>query len=330
VPDLTAIVEARYGLSQARIGPALDGGEWNGVYRLETAHRPYVLRISHPSTTAEALGHAHDVLRFVGQRLAVVHPPLLARDGSTSFHHEGRWISLFPWVYGERLTSDADALRTAAARLLADVHRAGLRYRGAGHPQWPPLAAGTNPERDGVPERFQAESAARLDLRKLALELRQAGLDLQRLHDSVTRTVREAAEQVEPLTTGLIHGDFYPDNILESHGEITGLLDWDETRPEWLVYELGRATWEFCHQGYELDTERARSFIQAYLGVGGPIPLRETRWIVPFMRFTRLEDACFDLQQALNGDQWSEEQTEYHAANLRAAQSLAGLELGSF
>ena len=127
--------------------------------------------------------------------------------------------------------------------------------------------------------------------------------------------------------TALIHGDYYPDNVLTTEGRVSGIIDWDEARLEWLAYELGRATWEFCNVDQLLDKGAARQFVADYADAGGPIPETEFDHLAPFMRYTRLEDALFDLNQALQGGDWTCEHTEYHHRNLRGMAELGDLGL---
>lgn len=67
-----------------------------------------------------------------------------------------------------------------------------------------------------------------------------------------------------------MHGDFWSDNIVWSAGRVAAVIDWSEARLDVLARELAWATWEFGHDGaYELDVDRARTFLGGYREVCG-------------------------------------------------------------
>ncbi|HEV3049412.1 MAG TPA: phosphotransferase [Longimicrobium sp.] len=327
---LLAEIRTRYAWATVEPVGLLYGGEWNRVVQVATDRGPVVLRVAHPSTAPASLAYSHAAMRFMGARFPQVAPPIPQQDGSTLLRVDGQLAALFPYLSGDRARSEEPRVLRGAARMLAGLHGAALEWPARGHPVFRPLhqmdwdrnhlwdweqvgallaghecgVAGLNP-------------ATREELRAFTAALGREGLDLPRELATFREWIARLAGE-RPLATGLIHGDYYPDNLLEEHGRITGVLDWDECRPEWLVYELARATWEFCSEGESLGLPRARSFVQAYCEAGGPVPEGEWDLLVPFIRYTRLEDALFALNEALRGGAWDGEHTEYHLCNLRA------------
>lgn len=336
VDALLSEIAARYALGALQAGPLLQGGEWNQVLRFEAARGPLVCRVAHPTTRAASLAYAHQVMQRMSGTLPEVAPPLAQTDGSTILPWEGKLAAVFPFLPGHPVRAEEDEVPTAAARVLAALHRAGLAAPPAPHPVFQPLR-----ERDwdrnplwnwsriapllaGKSDATGAAApVARECLRAFAAALNRERIDLAARLREFRAWIGGRAAAPHPPLTGIIHGDYYPSNLLGDGATITGVIDWDECRPEWLVYELARATWEFCSAAGTLSPQRAQRFIQAYREQGGPVPERDLDLITGFIRYTRLEDTLFDLNEALRGGNWDDEYTEYHLENLRAMEALA-------
>jgi Ser/Thr protein kinase RdoA (MazF antagonist) len=331
-------VGLQFGWSHLQAGPRLRGGEWNEVWRLETSAGPRVLRICNPSTTLARLQYSHSVLEQMSRQLSEVHAPVRTSSGSTYVSFGERLAAVFPLVPGERLATAEGACIEKAARLLAKIHLAGLSAQLKDHPEAMPLrrmdwAANhlwcfRQIESLLAGERVAlaaAAPAAGTALVEFVNELAASQIDLVVLRRFFRDRI--ASLSSERLKTGQIHGDYYPGNVLARASSIEGVIDWDETRREWLVYELGRATWEFCHSDYTLDWRQARQFLEAYRAAGGPAGAdTDIRYLSLFMSYTRWEDAMFALTCALNGSHWDAEQNAYHLANLRAIPALLGIQ----
>jgi Ser/Thr protein kinase RdoA (MazF antagonist) len=102
------------------------------------------------------------------------------------------------------------------------------------------------------------------------------------------------------LLAGIVHGDFYPGNVITLRGQAVGVIDWENAKPEWLVWELARSLWEFAKdkQRHDLVEDRAGEFLVAYRAAGGPVPREEERLLVPMIRVVRLSEALEHLTNA--------------------------------
>ncbi len=61
------------------------------------------------------------------------------------------------------------------------------------------------------------------------------------------------------FSMGVVHGDFYADNVVWGDDCVAAVIDWSEARLDSLSRELAWATWEFGHDeaGRLLDIDRA-------------------------------------------------------------------------
>jgi hypothetical protein len=78
---LYAALEEDYLLGRIQKVEALTGEEWNTVLRLDCDRGAFVLRISHPTTTAAALRYEHRLLQFMSRRIPEVPAPMVDWDG---------------------------------------------------------------------------------------------------------------------------------------------------------------------------------------------------------------------------------------------------------
>jgi Ser/Thr protein kinase RdoA (MazF antagonist) len=119
--------------------------------------------------------------------------------------------------------------------------------------------------------------------------------------------------------------DYYSHNLLVQARQISGVVDWDECGPEWLAFELGWATWEFCSDKptHRLNLAWTRRFLAAYREAGGPVPSGDFDLLLPFIRCVRIQEILFNLEQARLGQPWS---PAYMLHNLLSLENLEGLQ----
>ena len=303
-PRLTALpdglldeLERRYALDE--LGPAerLAGGYANDVFRLRSAAGPVVLRVKHPPVDPASIRWEHDLLTLLAARVPEVPAPLPARDGTTFFRHGRFAVWLLPHLPGSPARADDPRHAEEVARLLARVHSAGTGGL-APRPRHPRLRDLLFPEAAGLPSEL-AEWLHRL--RELRVE--------------AMRFVQDLTESGRALTTGVVHGDVFPGNVLVHEGRASGLLDWEEADLDWQAYDVAIAAWFFCRAGAELDRAALARFVAAYRAGGGTVPPSEDDLLVSFIRVKRvLEVLRAPTDRHVD---WNEQ-----LENLRAAESL--------
>jgi Ser/Thr protein kinase RdoA (MazF antagonist) len=260
-----AEVERRYALPIASAEP-LAGGYECDVALLGTGDgRRYVLRVSPSGRSVEELAWAYDVAAYAATRIPETVSPLAAADGSLLFLHQGRPVSVFPFVEGHLLDLESPAERDAAARLLGRLHRV--------LPDWPNL----RPRPDSPdPVLSTPDVASASELTQQAAALPDAELD-----EFFTRWRAHPRLPAVPL-----HADFYRGNLLCADGRVAGLLDWDDVRISSREYELAWSVWEFAQApapDVTLDAGRAARFLAAYAETG-PVDVSDRSFVIPLIR----------------------------------------------
>lgn len=99
---------------------------------------------------------------------------------------------------------------------------------------------------DGVHERLgwidgETVTAADVDL----VALRHVGLQVRRVHDALASfsPPPDATWRGRAHGETFLHGDLSPWNVLWRHGEVVGVLDWDQSGPGRQLEDLAYAVW---------------------------------------------------------------------------------------
>jgi Ser/Thr protein kinase RdoA (MazF antagonist) len=293
---LLRATEERYALGRLAFVRRLPGGYANDVFLLTAGEQRVVLRVKWPPVDVDGLAWEHRLLTRLYNTMPAVPRPLRTHDGSTFFFHEGRPVSLVPYLPGSPANREN---RVVVAQTLGQLHATTLdlserpghaRLRDLPFPPVRELPAALEPWRMRI-------SQARAD----AIEL------VRRLNST------------RQLNSGIAHNDLFPGNILINHGRVSGLLDWEEANVDWLVWDLACGLWSFCNHGdEELDANAAALFVAAYREAGGTVPPEEDDLIVPLIRVKRILEV---LRAPTDRDpRW-----DYQLANLRTYENLGYL-----
>ncbi|HYH78956.1 MAG TPA: phosphotransferase [Longimicrobium sp.] len=264
-PSLLAAVERRHGLAVATAEPLAGGYECDVALLTATDGRRCVLRVSPSSRSVEELAWAYELASFAAEWIPEAVAPLAGRDGSLLFLHDGRPVSLFPFVAGRLLDRDDPAERDAAARLLGGLHTL-LQ-------DWP----GLRPRPDAPGYRMSSPSIAS------AAELAEQDAVLPDTELARFLASWRANPRLPPAP---LHGDFYRGNLLCAEGRVAGLLDWDDAGIGSREYELAWSVWEFAQArapDTTLDSTRALRFLEAYAEIG-PVDVSDRGFVVPLIR----------------------------------------------
>jgi Ser/Thr protein kinase RdoA (MazF antagonist) len=338
VQRLAKLVASRYNTGQITQISPLTGGEWKTIFRITSKNGPLVLSIYHPSTTVESIEYEHALLRYLQPRLPQVPAPLIAVDGSSYFLDQGRFASVFPLMPG--IPAKRETSRVPAARFLAEFQRVALTYPDHaarphvpawnawdwGEPVWPAIQAqlASSPDRvTGATQRFWQEGG------EWAQQIVAHRTQVQEERTHFQQWLAALPQTVPTLAFGLVHDDYYQNNLLIEGGTIRALLDWDGCHPDWMILDLATAVWEFCldRSAHTLDVRHARTFLEEYQAAGGPISTQEFALILPFIRCRRIIEVISALQGVITGETWNEGHAEYMVHNLISLENLQNVTL---
>ena len=348
-PRLYTQLADRYGIAVIYNVAVLAGGEWKRLLRLETDRGLLVLSVSHPTTVVAGMDFEHDLLGYMSRLVSEVPAPLMGRDGTTYFLLDGRVATLFPFMPGTMANDELEAVRLETARMLARLHQAFLNHPAPlarpgicalcdldwNYNQWwdwheVSLLLSDTSEPQSAVRRFWEDGLP------FTVDIMKRRSQIEREKETLSHWLKALTASGRSLLFAPTHGDYYARNLLMQGNRVSAVLDWDECRPDWLSFELARATLNLCsgdagglRQGKTIECFRAKanSFLRAYQDAGGPVPPGEFDLLVPFMRCVCLIDTIFAFAACLRGEEWNPAHAEYHLNNLITLENLEDVQL---
>lgn len=223
------------------------GGVENSNYFLQTNRDSYILTL-YEKRVAEA-----DLPFFVGLMDHLAHKgfpcpePIRDRNGNAIKRLTNRPAALVSFLPGiDVKTPDLDQCRLAG-EMLAKLHEAGKDFtthrKNALDPDgWPPLAKAELPRADEVEDGM-------------------AGLISTQLADIVARWPTH-------IPKGVIHADFFPDNVFFLDGKLSGVIDFYFACNDFLAYDMAVTINAWCFdQELEFQPDRAVALFRGYQSV---------------------------------------------------------------
>ncbi|MEO8539454.1 MAG: phosphotransferase [bacterium] len=256
------VLEA-FGYSGASADP-FDKGLVNRHWLVSVDDRLAVFRRYHLNRSAAAAAWEQMLVEYAGAKGWPVSVPLRASNGATLLEHAGRLWAAGPYLDGADTPDDRPARYHILGRLLGRLHHdlSGFEVEGQ-RPDfgktWE-LDAWIAPANVGTFNELLTEFGKTYpDLAAVVRRQRYRNLrDLSRLH-------------YPDLPDMTIHGDFHRSNLLWKEGQLTGLLDFDQSRRDALACDL--ALLLMPHM--PLDLRLASALLEGYQAVR---PLSDVEW----------------------------------------------------
>ena len=235
---------AGFGLDVHALRP-VPAGSVNSNFELGTAGgERFFLRVFEESPHAAVERQNALLARLAAAGVPTPVPLALAAGAGTIAEHQGKAVSVFPFVPGEHLCqarlSPAHLARVGEA--LARVHVAG-----AGVQALPANRFG------------RAELAARL----ANLEARELPGEIEQLVPELRAGLDELAAHGAPGGSAVVHGDVFRDNVLWRDGELVGLLDFESASAGEPVFDLMVTLLAWCFSD-RLERLLAQALVAGY------------------------------------------------------------------
>lgn len=249
-PDGASVPRAAvraFGIDTAEIDQIRSGlVSWH--WRVRTPTERFVLRRCNPFRNRTSILYEHGVLSHLGSAGWPVPVPIPAPGADTLLEVRDGLYALFPFMPGRSIwprdAGDACWIGEVIARLHADTEP--LTERGQ-RPGWDRLAAYWS--RTWQPTWNRLEDAL-LELSSVRPDL---VVRIERHHEAFRRT-----DIGEGLPESVVHGDFYPANVLWFGGRLSAVLDFDFTHLDVCVADLA------CALGFFGDAESRAAIVDGY------------------------------------------------------------------
>jgi len=226
-------------------------GSVNTNFRLETSRGTFFLRLDE-TRRGRAVEQEARLLAYLAARDFPTPEPLRDRRGRRVGALVGKPLTLFPWVEGEDQPAESYTRSDlqAAGAMLARLHRTAGGFR------------------ERIPNRFGRVATITRWSRIRGKAALPAG-DRTEIDLAIAWLSREPVPQGPE---GLVHGDWFADNLLFRKGRIVGVLDFEAAAHDALAFDVGTAVNALCWLPSRPDRflpSRVEAFLEGYRAGGG-------------------------------------------------------------
>ncbi|MEM9898926.1 MAG: homoserine kinase, partial [Pseudomonadota bacterium] len=251
-PELQLLID-QLGLGRVIDFTGIEQGVENTNYKIsvETTHKEHltaILTIFERRASPEDLPFFMEAMAFLAGKGIPTPTPQATSEGQVILHVKGKPCAIISFLPGgSHLTPSVDD-SFAAGKALGKLHVAGTSFR-------------------SVRENTLSLSG----WRELSAECAKANGDYQHYMDLVSPEIDYlSANWPKDLPKGLIHADYYPDNVFfDAAGAVSGIIDFYFSCTDFLAYDLAISLNAWSSNPDEPDTdlfdkERAAAFYRGY------------------------------------------------------------------
>jgi homoserine kinase type II len=241
--ELEAFV-ADFDIGEAVSFKGIAEGVENSNYLLETRRGRYILTVYERRVRAEDLPFFLSLMQWLANAGYPSAAPIADRTGSILKNVRGKPAALIAFLPGLSARRPNIAQCREAGEGLSWLHRAsegfaGRRENDLGHTSWAPMAARLAP----------------------AAEALKPGLSATIDAD----TAHIAARWPVGLPEGVVHADYFPDNVFFDAGRFAGAIDFYFAAWDWLAYDIAVALNAWCFEADgSFNVTAAQAFIEGY------------------------------------------------------------------
>jgi homoserine kinase type II len=235
---------AEFDLGQPLAFKGIAEGVSNSNFLLETQTGRFILTVYEQRTNEKDLPFFLSLLRWLADHGYPCAPPMPARDGALYKRVRGKPAAIVPFLKGMSVRRPSVAHCREAGRGLALLHKAadgfaGARVNDLGQPFWAGMFAGREAAAEALKPGLAATIAADI-----------AGFE--------TLWPRR-------LPLGVIHADFFPDNVFFQAGQFAAAIDFYFACTDAFAYDLGVCLNAWCFEpDGSLNVTAARALVQGY------------------------------------------------------------------
>jgi len=219
-------------------------GVSNSNFLLETDRGEFILTVYEARTKVDELPFFLDLLSWLAEHGYPCAAPVPARDGSLYKSVRGKPAAIVPFLKGLAARRPTVAHCREAGRGLAWLHKAAAgfpksRVNDLGQPAWAGMFAGHAADAEGL----------------------KPGLSKVIVADIETF----ARLWPKDLPTGVIHADFFPDNVFFQSGVFAAAIDFYFACTDALAYDLAICVNAWCFEpDGSLNVTAARAMVAGY------------------------------------------------------------------
>ena len=260
-------IAEEFGLGDLQSYSGIRNGSVNTNYLLETKKGRFIIKIDEIKSELETKQEIELVLFLKRHGFPCVQP-LRTRKGKYYHDVQSKFISVSKFIDGtERSVEDLSlAHLETLGHTLANLHLIGRGYK------------------KGIDNRFSYP--------KIAATYRDFRKDLPTHLKNIVRVMDDEFSYLENyldnnLPKGLIHGDFFADNVRFKGSRLIGVLDFEAACRAKLIYDLATAVNALCYLDGRYQINRFEALISGYESLR-PLSLPEWDSFPNELRFSAL------------------------------------------
>lgn len=243
-------IRKAFGLGEVLAFKGIAEGVSNSNYFLETADGRFILTIYEAMVNKNDLPFYLGATEYAAKMGLDTALPLHTIEGNLTFEIEGKSCAICSFLNGYSPRTPNVKQVKSAGRALAMLHNALEDYE-------------LKRENDLGPNDW-----LRLwDTCKNEAEALETGV--RALIDSDIERISQSWPHGEELPKGFIHADLFPDNVLFTGNEVSGLIDFYYGCTDFFAYDLAIMlnAWCFINNGREYDITKGNALISGYESV---------------------------------------------------------------
>ena len=273
-----ARIAKAYALGAVQAFEGIAKGSVNTNYRLVTEQGTYFVRLDETRDRSQVEGEG-ELVAWLAENGFPTPEALTDRAGRRVRKLLGKPLQVYPWVPGEDFAAEKyrPADLTEAGRVLARLHRAAEGFPRA------------------LPNRFGLIATAARWAR-IRAKARVPAAEIREIDEALGEVSRVPAP---PGPRGVVHGDWFADNLLFDKGRIVSVLDFEAAATDHLTFDVATAINALCWKPAtpdRFDRRRVDALVAGYEKAKGPAALDEAAlnfWLrASALRFTitRIQD----------------------------------------
>ena len=235
---------AQFDLGQPLAFKGIAEGVSNSNFLLETDAGRFILTVYEARTNEKDLPFFLSLLRWLSDHGFPCAPPMPAKDGDLYKRVRGKPAAIVPFLKGISVRRPDAAHCREAGRGLALLHRSaqgfpGSRVNDLGQPYWADMFAGHDAGAEALKPGLAATVAADI----------------------------ASFERLWPrdLPSGVIHADFFPDNVFFQSGQFAAAIDFYFACNDAFAYDLAVCLNAWCFEpDGSLNVTAARALVGGY------------------------------------------------------------------
>jgi homoserine kinase type II len=233
-----------FDLGQATAFKGIAEGVSNSNFLLETDRGRFILTVYEARTKVDELPFFLELLAWLAQHGYPCAPPTPARDGALYKTVRGKPAAIVPFLKGLATRRPTVAHCREAGRGLAWLHKAAegfpqRRVNDLGQPAWSRMFAGHEADAEGL----------------------RPGLSLEVLAD----LKKFDADWPRDLPSGVVHADFFPDNVFFRDGRFAAAIDFYFACNDALAFDLAICLNAWCTEpDGSLNVTSASALVAGY------------------------------------------------------------------